>query len=365
MVREAEVTNAVRFLNDTRVKAAPATRAAQFLKRKGLTKDEIEEAFRRAGREAPPPGWENESAASAPEPSKEPTASSGVPSQMIVLPKGARIVMPEEATASDESAQMSRSRKTWNALVHIAAGAGVLMMIRELLKKYVVPLYFPEVEAVQRVSHSRGGMEGVKAEVRELRMRREETEKRFSDSLSEITEKLTVLENRFNENNRLVQAQSSLPQPVIPASPIPVVFRPSTTTRVISDSGKGIDEVENSQDLNLRKSPFSATTGTTASRPLPLDDTDDDFMRIAPASVGSWKTQETPSSVPETSALPIPPGTLDSTTLDSTTLDSRRKSFQETMMAEARAVLKPHSPQKKGTSSSQDGLLNALESPKP
>lgn len=46
-VREEQVENAVKFLSHPRVKESPVMYRRSFLERKGLTKEEIDEAFRR------------------------------------------------------------------------------------------------------------------------------------------------------------------------------------------------------------------------------------------------------------------------------------------------------------------------------
>lgn len=46
-MREDQVQNAVKFLQHPRVKGSPVVYRRSFLERKGLTKEEIDEAFRR------------------------------------------------------------------------------------------------------------------------------------------------------------------------------------------------------------------------------------------------------------------------------------------------------------------------------
>ncbi|KAH9314674.1 hypothetical protein KI387_023301, partial [Taxus chinensis] len=46
-VREDQVQNAVKFLSHSKVRGSPIIYRRSFLEKKGLTKDEIDEAFRR------------------------------------------------------------------------------------------------------------------------------------------------------------------------------------------------------------------------------------------------------------------------------------------------------------------------------
>jgi peroxin-14 len=46
-VREDYIENAVKFLSHPKVKASPIFHRCSFLEKKGLTKEEIDEAFRR------------------------------------------------------------------------------------------------------------------------------------------------------------------------------------------------------------------------------------------------------------------------------------------------------------------------------
>ena len=46
-IREDQVENAIKFLSHPRVRGSPVIHRRSFLERKGLTKEEIDEAFRR------------------------------------------------------------------------------------------------------------------------------------------------------------------------------------------------------------------------------------------------------------------------------------------------------------------------------
>lgn len=45
-IQEGQVQNAIKFLSHSRVRGSPVVHRRNFLERKGLTKEEIDEAFR-------------------------------------------------------------------------------------------------------------------------------------------------------------------------------------------------------------------------------------------------------------------------------------------------------------------------------
>jgi peroxin-14 len=126
-LREAIVQQAVKFLTDPRVKAANPQRALDFLLGKNLTLAEIREAFRRVNREFP----------GAPGGSAFPGAPGGPgPSNILMVPPGSHV-----------SVRHGRRGTSWASLFWgLTAAAGAVALIRELLRRYVVPLYFPEME---------------------------------------------------------------------------------------------------------------------------------------------------------------------------------------------------------------------------
>lgn len=53
-IREDQIQNAIKFLSHPRVRGSPVIHRRSFLERKGLTKEEIDEAFRRVPVSFPP-----------------------------------------------------------------------------------------------------------------------------------------------------------------------------------------------------------------------------------------------------------------------------------------------------------------------
>lgn len=58
-MNEALISNAVKFLSDSSVKGSTTERQVNFLKNKGLSQEELDEAFRRAGLSTQPPDSAN------------------------------------------------------------------------------------------------------------------------------------------------------------------------------------------------------------------------------------------------------------------------------------------------------------------
>lgn len=115
-VREDAVREAVAFLNDPRVKAADPARAQAFLQQKGMAPAEVREAFRRCALPLPP--------------SAGAVRAFAAPPQQLVVPP------PREG------------RSWFGVFMGVVAAAGLYTAVREVLKRYVVPLYFPDAARV-------------------------------------------------------------------------------------------------------------------------------------------------------------------------------------------------------------------------
>lgn len=112
-LREAMIQQAQTFLADARVASAPPRRAVDFLLSKDVTLAEVRTAFQRAGLAFPPAEFEH-----------------------------------------GQLAPVQR-RSTWGGwLWSLLVAAGVIGAVREILRRWVVPLYFPA-----RISAAGGGDE--------------------------------------------------------------------------------------------------------------------------------------------------------------------------------------------------------------
>jgi Pex14 N-terminal domain len=99
VLREGAVQQAVKFLSDMRVQAADPARAVAFLRAKKLTEPEIREAFHRVDQ------------------------------------AGGRFGIKPGAPG-----------RTWGSLFwSLAVTVGALAAFREFLRRYVVPVYFPDM----------------------------------------------------------------------------------------------------------------------------------------------------------------------------------------------------------------------------
>lgn len=125
-LREPSIQQAVTFLNDPRVKGAEPQRALDFLRTKGITEDELREAYRRVG--VPFPNSQSPFAA-VPQPFA-PGAPPMYPPHGVVVP-------------------YQRRGPSWmSVFLGITAAAGIYTAIREVLRRYVVPMYFPDAARV-------------------------------------------------------------------------------------------------------------------------------------------------------------------------------------------------------------------------
>lgn len=113
-LRESHVRQAMGFLRDPRVGSAPLVQAVHFLRSKRMTEAEVREAFKR-----------------------------------LAIP------FPDPALAQAYFAPEPRRGSSWSgAFLTVTLAAGALYAIREVLRRYVVPAYFPElVEAATQAGN--------------------------------------------------------------------------------------------------------------------------------------------------------------------------------------------------------------------
>lgn len=135
VIRQGTVEQAARFLCDSRVRAAKPAEAVAFLRKKHLSDVEIREAFRRVGVPFP----------------HDDDGHFG-PQNAVFLHPG---------TELDTVRRPRRSFSTWISFFGgIAAALGLFALVRELLRRYVVPLYFPtrqRLTARERIADAANG----------------------------------------------------------------------------------------------------------------------------------------------------------------------------------------------------------------
>lgn len=133
-LRQQSIQQAIDFLNDPRVRHEDPSKALTFLRQRGITEEELREAFRRIDRPFPHP---------AP-----------------LLPYHPHIAPQRPA------------RSSWTSIfLAITAAAGVYAAFREVMRRYVVPLYFPDVAQVEerRLEERRQADRVIESHEREIR----------------------------------------------------------------------------------------------------------------------------------------------------------------------------------------------------
>lgn len=140
-LREASVQQAVTFLNDPRVQSADRDQAVVFLRTKGVTDAELCEAFRRTSQPLP-------SLLTTSTTHHHPSYSypqTHHPVHVIPPPHVAPIQPPPHLMQPPARP----ARPTWvSVFMGLTAAAGLYTAVREVLKHYVVPLYFPDAARI-------------------------------------------------------------------------------------------------------------------------------------------------------------------------------------------------------------------------
>lgn len=129
-LREEQVQNAVKFLSHPKVKGSPVMYRRSFLEKKGLTKEEIDEAFRRVPDSAP---TVQTSGATQDGQLKSPSNVQQQAQQQTLQP-----VLPASTGVNTPSGALSRTRFHWShALMLVgfltASGAGTVLIIKKSL----------------------------------------------------------------------------------------------------------------------------------------------------------------------------------------------------------------------------------------
>ncbi|CAN8070705.1 unnamed protein product [Agarophyton chilense] len=128
-IRESSVQQAVTFLKDPRVRSSDLSRAVAFLRQKGISDEELREAYRREGLPFPH--------VVAHPSTRPPFPQHLYPPAPLPFPGPPHPVRPVP------------TRPSWvSVFLGLTAAAGVYTAVRELLRRYVVPLYFPDAARI-------------------------------------------------------------------------------------------------------------------------------------------------------------------------------------------------------------------------
>lgn len=180
------IEQAVTFLNDPRVRNADQAQALSFLRRKGIKEDEIREAYRRSG--LPYPTHSAPPAAQFPQ---------------TLTPYG----MPPAYAAP--------TRPSWiSVFLGITAAAGIYTAARELLRRYIVPLYFPDAARIveerrRREEHAFGVQERQLVELREsieqLVSANGKTNENVESLSRSLSSSMAMIERQMSQHSDIVQ----------------------------------------------------------------------------------------------------------------------------------------------------------------
>lgn len=328
-IREPSVQQAVTFLNDPRVKSADQSKAIDFLRRKGVNDDELREAYRRCSLPLPNEIAQVPYSYTGPNPNGMPH----VPPNGIMHPHS---YAPQPPPLPPQRA----ARPSWlSVFFGLTAAAGLYTAVREVLRTYVVPLYFPEANEVlevdrrdrnripptpqpQQPSASRG-QEQQLAELRErlteLCVSSQQTNERVEQLSRSITTSLAMHERDASTASELRDAirQLSHSISVSDGTELPV-FRTARRGVMMEDHSGDIGVANDkavackSGSLAYDGTSFGAAVANGPQSDL-KNDADDDFMAIQPAQVEeSWRANgRDAAETPGTSRVSMKGGTDD------------------------------------------------------
>nr|AFK42815.1 unknown [Lotus japonicus] len=114
-LREDQIQNAVKFLSHPKVKGSPVIYRRSFLEKKGLTKEEIDEAFRRVPDDAPTV----QTSGVNQDGQLKPSSNTHQSAQIQTLQPG----LPASTGVNSSSGTLSRSRFHWS---HALIAVGLL-----------------------------------------------------------------------------------------------------------------------------------------------------------------------------------------------------------------------------------------------
>ncbi|VAH70961.1 unnamed protein product [Triticum turgidum subsp. durum] len=145
-VREDYVQNAVNFLAHPKVKGSPVSYRYSFLEKKGLTKEEIDEAFRRV---PDPPTSSTDAAAVGSQQASNPNQSAGVQPY-------ASVQTPQAPTGSVATGHIVPQTQTQFSWYHTLLGAGIFLGVGASSVVIIKKLFLPRLKSWTRRVVSEG-----------------------------------------------------------------------------------------------------------------------------------------------------------------------------------------------------------------
>jgi peroxin-14 len=212
-LREAFVAQAVKFLSDPRVQAADLRRAVDFLRSKNLTEAEVRAAFDRVSLPFPETTARDELGA---------YGHGATPPNVVMLPPGAQL-------------HVGPPRSTWGSFVwNIVVAAGVFAALREVVRRYVVPMYFPDLSAEERRRRESEQISELRDTVRQLASTTQET--------SERVERMSVTLSSSGALDTVKGGKQKPREPIGRASRSIVAYGGNASSNGGSDRSRGVLE---------------------------------------------------------------------------------------------------------------------------
>ncbi|XP_058749394.1 peroxisomal membrane protein PEX14 isoform X3 [Vicia villosa] len=155
-LREEQVQNAVKFLSHPKVKGSPVMYRRSFLEKKGLTKEEIDEAFRRVPDAAPTVQTDGGN--------QDGQLKSSSNIQQQAQQQTLQPVLPASAGVNTSSGTLSRTKYHWShALILVgvltASGAGTVLIIKNSLlprlKSWIRKVVLDEDDELSKEANSK------------------------------------------------------------------------------------------------------------------------------------------------------------------------------------------------------------------
>ncbi|KAI5004284.1 hypothetical protein ZWY2020_031527 [Hordeum vulgare] len=146
VAREDYIQNAVKFLEHPKVKGSPVSYRYSFLEKKGLTKEEIDEAFRRV---PDPPTNSTDAAAIGSQQASNPNQSAGVQPY-------APVQSPQAPTGSVATGHIIPQTQTQFSWYHTLLGAGIFLGVGASSVLIIKKLFLPRLKSWTRRVVSEG-----------------------------------------------------------------------------------------------------------------------------------------------------------------------------------------------------------------
>ncbi|GFZ17462.1 peroxin 14 [Actinidia rufa] len=161
-MREEQVQNAVKFLSHPKVKGSPVMYRRSFLERKGLTKEEIDEAFRRIP--DPPQNVSNAQPAGT---NQVVTDGQVQPLSNVQPQVPTQILQPSAAAPAGVISTLTRSRFHWSHALLLGflalSGAGTAVLFKKSvvprLKSWIRKVVFEEEEGSAKKTDSKPSLQ--------------------------------------------------------------------------------------------------------------------------------------------------------------------------------------------------------------